>query len=400
MANPVKQIWMMTRVNVASLRRRMAISLSMAFSVALAVCVCVGFLSLTGGFEAVLQNTGSPSVAVVLGGGTNQEIGSEISADAIRTLQATRSDIGAVRYTNGNLVMSQELVQPVVVHLRGDGTQRTLSLRGMSAGGLDLRDDVTITDGRMFRSGAREVAVGAQLAADFPGFEIGNSIKLGAVTWNIVGHYSAPGSVFESEIWTGLDAARTAFDRKGEVQTLRLRLIDPNDLEKLQAALDRTSNEPLKAVSETHLFSGQSERTTALIRYFGWPIALLMAVGATAGAINTMMSSVSDRETEIATVRALGFGRLSAFAATWIESVFIAAVGSAVGLLVSWIVFNGWQASTLGANNTRMSFQLIVDFRVMLTAALLGVGVGVIGGLLPALSATRVPIVKALRANT
>lgn len=120
-----------------------------------------------------------------------------------------------------------------------------------------------------------------------------------------------------------------------------------------------------------------------------------MALGATAGALNTMMSSVSDRTTEIATVRAPGFSRLSAFIATWVEAVVLAALGVTIGLAVSWMVFNGWQAGTIGVNNASMSFQLTMDSQVMLTAGLLTLAIGIVGGALPALYSMRLPVAVA-----
>lgn len=150
---------------------------------------------------------------------------------------------------------------------------------------------------------------------DIPGFALGETVPLGAVDWQVVGPYAAGGSVFESEIWTGLVAAAAAFDRQGEVQALRLGLTVPGEIGPGQAALADLSTTPIIAMTESQLFAGQSSRTADLIRLFGWPIALLMAFGATAGALNTMMSSVSDRSVEIATARALGFSRVAAFGA-------------------------------------------------------------------------------------
>jgi putative ABC transport system permease protein len=155
---------------------------------------------------------------------------------------------------------------------------------------------------------------------------------------------------------------------------------------------------PLIAVSEADL-SAQSGRTTGLIRLFGLPLAILMAIGATAGALNTMMNSVSDRKVEIATVRALGFTRLSAFIVTWIEAVLLAAVGAICELAISWLAFNGWQASMIGANDARMAFQLAVTSDVMLVAGALGLAIGIIGGALPAIATTRLPIATALRSG-
>jgi putative ABC transport system permease protein len=228
---------------------------------------------------------------------------------------------------------------------------------------------------------------------------VGDTVRLGAIDWAVSGHFSAHGSAFESEIWADVDAVRSAFDRQGQVQSLRLRLTDPASLKLLKDKLATITATPLVALSEADLYAAQSGRTASLIRLFGWPVALLMAIGATAGALNTMMSSVSDRMVEIATVRALGFSRLSAFLGTWVEAIIIASAGVILGLIASWLAFNGWQASTVGANSARMAFQLTVTTDVMLTAGLLGVTIGMLAGALSAIAATRLPLTAALRAR-
>lgn len=392
MSTHTRQTLVMIRTNLSSLPRRSAISASMALSVALVVCVLAGFLSMAKGFDAALTSAGSPAVAVVLGGGTNQETGSDIPATVIRTLDAMTGDLGVVRDAGGKLVSSREIVVPV------DLSQRTMALRGMDAAGPSIRDGITLSAGRIFTPGAREIVAGDRLAEEF-GLDVGDTVRLGAVDWTVVGHFSAGGSAFESELWADLEAVRAAFDRQGQVQSLKLRLADPASLERLQGALATITETPLVAVSEADLYAAQSGRTASLIRLFGWPVALLMAVGATAGALNTMTSSVSDRTVEIATVRALGFSRLSAFLGTWVEAVVLAGAGVLLGLLASWLIFNGWQASTIGANNARMAFQLAVTPDVLLTAGLLGLAIGIVGGALPALAATRLPLTAALRAR-
>lgn len=274
-----------------------------------------------------------------------------------------------------------------------------LALRGMDPAGPSLRDGITLTGGRLAGPGSREIVVGRQIAAMFPAFAIGQSVRLGSVKWTVVGQFSSGGSAFESEIWGDLDAVRAAFDRQGDVQSFRMRLDGPDAIGKLKAALAPISDTPLNVVTEADLYAAQSSETANLVRLFGWPLALLMALGATAGALNTMMSSVSDRTVEIATVRALGFSRLSAFFATWVEAVALAVFGVIVGLLASWLVFNGWQASTVGANNANLSFQLTMNGDVMLNAGLLGLAIGIVGGALPAFAATRLPLTAALRAR-
>lgn len=399
MSSQFKQTLVMTRANLLSLPRRFAIAVSMTFSVALVVCVLAGFLSMATGFEKALTSAGSPTVAMILGGGTNQEIGSDVPAGVIRTIEAMRGDIGVLRDAAGNLVSSREIVVPVEMADDQGSAVKMLALRGMDPTGHSLRDGVALTAGRFATPGTREIVVGQRTAEEFPAFKIGKSVRLGSVNWTVVGQFSSGGSAFESEILGDLDAVRSAFDRLGEVQSVRLRLRGADTIDRLKAALGNIFDTPLNVVTEADLYAAQSSGTANLIRLFGWPVALLMALGATAGALNTMMSSVSDRTVEIATVRALGFSRLSAFIATWVEAVALAAVGVAIGLVASWLVFNGWQASTIGANNASLSFQLTINGDVMLTAGLLGLAIGIVGGALPAFSATRLPLTAALRAR-
>lgn len=398
MSSQSRQTRMMIRTSLSGLPRRFAISASMALSVALVVCVLAGFLSMAKGFETALKSAGSPSVAVILGGGTNQEAGSDIPASVIRTLDAMNEDLGAIRTEAGKLLSSREIVVPVDMKQSMDGTPRTMALRGMDTAGPSIRDGITLSAGRIFAPGKREIVVGDRLAREFK-LSVGDTVRLGAVDWTVAGHFSAHGSAFESELWADLDAVRSAFDRQGEVQSLRLRLTEPTALERLQKKLATIDETPLVAVAEADLYAAQSGRTANLIRLFGWPVTLLMAVGATAGALNTMMSSVSDRTVDIATVRALGFSRLSAFLGTWVEAIVLAGIGVILGLIASWLVFNGWQASTIGANNARMAFQLTVTPDVLLVSGLLGLAIGILGGALPAIAATRLPLTSALRAR-
>ncbi len=401
MTIPMNQTRVMLRASLLSLPRRAAISLSMALAIALVVCVLAGFLALAKGFETSLTGAGSPSVAVILGGGSNQESGSDLPADVIRSLAAMSGDLGVVRVAHGAMLMSRETVVAIALQRDADAQARTVALRGMDAAGPSIRDGIGLVEGRFFAGGSREIVVGAQLARRL-GLSVGDTVRLGALDWKVAGVFSARGSAFESEFWADLYAVSSAFDRQGQVQSLRLRLpaasVD-KALVLLQKRLATITGTPLVLVTEADLYAAQSGRLSTLIRWFGWPIALLMAVGATAGALNTMMASVSDRTVEIATVRALGFSRLSAFLATWLEAVLIAGVGAGLGLLVSWLVFNGWQASALGANDTNMAFQLNVTADVMWSAGLLGLVIGIVGGAIPALAASRLPLTAALRAR-
>lgn len=396
----IRQTTAMCRATLLTVRRRMAISLSMVGSIMLVVCVLSGFLSMARGFEITLQSAGSPNVAVILGGGTREEVNSEIPSDIARSIAAKGSDIGVLRDASGKPLLSRELVVPVEYRPHPDAAGTTLALRGMEASGLKIRSNVTLSSGRLASAGAREILVGEQLATQFPGLDIGSDIRLGPVVWTVVGHFSAGGSAFESEIWGDFDAVASAFNRVGEVQSLRLKLTEPAAIDALKMSLSEFASAQLMTFTEADLYAGQSEATAQLIRMFGWPISLLMAIGATAGALNTMMSSLSDRTVEIATVRALGFNRLSAVFSTWLEAFLLSAVGAGLGLTLSWLALNGWQASTMGANGTQMAFRFVVNADVMTITAVVGLAIGAVGGALPAVAAARIPVATALRERT
>ncbi|WP_367180975.1 ABC transporter permease [uncultured Roseobacter sp.] len=387
----------MSRVTLRSLPRRLAISLSMVGSIMLVVCVLSGFLAMARGFEITLQSAGSPDVAVILGGGTRQEGNSEVPLDVVRSLLAMRNDIGVVRDNRDVPILSRELVVPVEFRSHADDLGETLALRGMDDTGPSIRTGVTLMSGRAMLPGTREIVVGKQLADRYPGLDIGDQVRLGPVDWTIVGHFASFGSALESEIWGDIEAVAAVFNRVGEVQSLRLRLNETDTVDRLKRAASEFAGAQLLVLTEFQLYAGQSAGTSQLIRYFGWPIAILMAIGAIAGALNTMMSSVSDRTVEIATVRALGFSRLSACMTTWLEALSLSVLGVGLGLTVSWLVMNDWQTSTIGANGAELAFQLAVSTDVMVSAALVGLAIGAIGGALPAIVAARLPVTDALR---
>jgi len=125
-------------------------------------------------------------------------------------------------------------------------------------------------------------------------------------------------------------------------------------------------------------------------------LAIAMAFGALAGALNTMYSSVAARATEIATLRAIGFGGFSAFVGTLIESLLLAAVGGAIGATLTYAIFDGLSASTLGGSFTQVVFSFKLSPALVGEGVLLALLVGLAGGLFPALRAARMPIVAGL----
>jgi putative ABC transport system permease protein len=221
-------------------------------------------------------------------------------------------------------------------------------------------------------------------------------VTFGTGRWTVVGVFEAEGSVFESEIWADLPVVQSFFKRDNVFQTLRARLANPAALEGLERYVDTDPRLKLEAKSEAAYFAEQASRTSDLIHKLGWPLAIAMAFGALAGALNTMYSAVAARATEIATLRAIGFGGLPAFVGTLVESLILAAIGGVIGAVATLLIFDGLSTSTLGASFTQVVFSFQLTPALAAEGVILALVVGLIGGLFPAIRAARTPIVIGL----
>jgi putative ABC transport system permease protein len=382
-----------TAINLKSIPRRILLSLSTVVAVALVVVVLLAFLAMANGFQRTIAGSGSDDIGVVLRAGSQSEVNSTVTRDQVRLVE---DGPGIARGADGKPLVSPELYLVVDGIKRTTGTKANLPLRGIGEQGLALRHNVVITAGRMFSRGANEIVVGKALAREFDGFDIGRTVAFGATRWTIVGMFEADGSVFESEIWGDLPVVQSLFNRNNYFQTIRVRLDAPAALDALKRYSDNDPRLKLDVKSEAAYFADQSSQTTDLIQKLGWPLAIAMAFGALAGALNTMYSSVAARATEIATLRAIGFGGFSAFAGTLVESLALAAVGGAIGAALTYALFDGVSASTLGGNFTQVVFSFKLSPALVGQGVLLALVVGLIGGVFPALRAARMPIVAGL----
>ena len=392
MSSLFRQCVALSRANIRSLGRRKWISLSMVMSVALVVTVLLGFLAMSNGFRNALSGAGSDDVAIVLGSGAATELGSQIETSQLHLISALP---GIARNDAGQPIISPELVVPVDATVKSSGLSETLSLRGVGDMGMAVRPNVALREGRMFTPGAAELVVGQRLVQDYAGLALGDRVKFGISEWTVVGILDAGGSAQDSEMLADADVVRSLFSRPGLVQSLRLRMTDPAALEPLAAAA-ALAPISLPVTSEKAFFAAMAEGTSRLILFLGWPLAITMAAGAVIGAMTTMYSSVSDRITEIATVRTIGFSRTAAFIGTWIEAMVLTAMGSAIGVAIAWVALDGWSASTTGTDQMQIGFQLALSLPLILQAVGLSMVIGAIGGGLPALQATRVPLRMAM----
>jgi putative ABC transport system permease protein len=387
------QITALTVMNLKSLPKRFWLSLSTIVAVMLVVVVLLAFLAMRNGFQHTLASAGSQDVAMILRAGSQSEVASVITHDQVDLIEDAP---GIAKGADGKPLVSPELYLVVDGIKHSSQTKANLPLRGMGPEGLAVRQGVHIVAGRMFAPGSNEIVVGKALQSEFDGLQLGQTVTLGHSRWTVVGVFAADGSVFESEIWADLPVVQSFFNRNNVFQTVRARLVTPAALGELQHYLDSDPRLKLDAKSEAAYFAEQASGTSNLIQKLGWPLAIAMAFGAMAGALNTMYSSVATRTSEIATLRAIGFGGLPAFVSTLIESAILATLGGVLGITTAFLVFNGLSASTLGASFTQVVFTFELTPALAAQGVALALIVGLIGGIFPSVRAARMPILAGL----
>jgi putative ABC transport system permease protein len=282
--------------------------------------------------------------------------------------------------------------------MRSTGTAANVPFRGVTLRATEVRDGFRMVAGRMLESGTNEVIVGRGTFAQFGNVDLGREVRWGSHTWRVVGVFSTDGSVAESEVWADLPVMQALFRRGNSVQVVRARLESPQAIGRVRRSLEADPRVNVTVRSEREFYADQSRILVALIRYVGSAIALLMGAGAVFAALNSMYSAVSTRTREIATLRALGFGAAPVVASVLLESVVLGVLGGAAGGALAYLALNGYQASTLNwASFSQVTFAFTVTPALLVTGLGYSLILGLIGGLLPAMRAARLPVTAGLR---
>jgi putative ABC transport system permease protein len=377
-----------------SLPQRRGAVAATVIGIAGVVAVFVGVLSMAAGFRQAMTVSSSPDTAIVLRSGADSEMVSGFSREQT---QIIADSPGVARTAQGPL-SSAELFVIINLPKRSTGTDANVPLRGVEASALLVRDNLKITQGRMFDWGKDEVVVGSGAAREFAGLDIGSSIKVGRYEWPVVGVFSANGAVCESEIWTDAKVLQAAYHRGDSFQSVRARLTSPGAFQTFKDSLTSNPQLTVTASRQSEYYAQQSEAMTRLITTLGFSIAFLMAIGAVFGALNTMYSTVAARTREIATLRALGFGSGAVVVSLMLESLLLAMLGGVAGASLAYLAFNGYHTSTMNFQSfSQVAFAFQVTPRLLLQGLGWATAIGLIGGLLPAVRAARLPIAAALR---
>lgn len=392
--NWLLQVFSIILYNLRSLPERKGSAISAAVGIAGVVGVLVGVLSIGEGFRKVMSSTGSPDTAIVLRTGADNEMNSSLTRDELRVI----ADAPGVARIEGKPVISGELLVIADRPKRTTKTDANVPLRGVEAGGFDVRGSIKMVEGRRFELGTNEVIVGAGAASAFDGMNVGQEIKVGDAPWKVVGIFTSNGGAEESEIWTDTAVLQPAYKRENSFQSARVRLTSADAFQAFKDSL--TSNPQIKVRVERldDFFSAQSEMLSTFVSSLGVMIAGLMALGALFGALNTMYGAISARTREIATLRALGFSSSPVILSVLAESLALALIGGTVGAGVAYFAFNGMQTSTMNWQTfSQVTFAFAVTPSLLLQAIIWASIIGLIGGLFPAIRAARLPIADALR---
>ena len=390
----LRQVIAVALFNLRSIPERLGSALTAAIGIAGVVGVLVGVLAIAEGFRSSLVNTASPEVAIVLREGAENEMASGLARDVTRMI----ADAPGIARNENGAIASAELFVIINLPKRSTNTDANVPLRGIQQTAYDVRGNIKIVEGRRFEPGKNEVIVGTGALRAFAGLELGSDVKMGQVTWKVVGIFTADGGVSESEIWADGDVLAPAYNRGDSFQSVAVRLESVDKFPEFEDALTSDPRLTVKTQLQADFYEEQSKMMTMFITTIGFFIASLMAIGALFGALNTMYSAVAARTREISTLRALGFGRGPVVASILVESVVLSLAGGALGALAAYLLFDGYRASTMNFSSfSQVTFAFRVTPPLLVMAIVFATVIGLVGGILPAIRAARLPIASGLR---
>ena len=394
MLNWLSQIVSVTLYSLRTIPERKGSALAAAVGIAGVVTVFVGVLSIAAGFRAAMTVTGPDDVAIVLRTGADNEMTSGLSREEVRLIADAP---GVARSADGPLA-SAELFVMINLTNRSTGTDGNLAFRGVGPSAMAVRSDIKIVEGRVFQPGRNEIIVGAGAARTFAGIELGRKIRIGLTEWEIVGQFAGGSGSAESEIWTDAAVLQPAYNRGDSFQSVYAKLSSPPVFQQFTNAVMTNPQLKVRALRQSDYLFEQSSMLTGFIEGLGYFIAALMALGALFGALNTMYSAVAARTREIATLRALGFGRIPVILSVLFESLALALIGGAVGATAAYLAFDGFKAATINWQTfSQIAFAFAVTPQLLVSAIIWAAFIGLFGGLFPAIRAARLPIAAALR---
>ena len=389
-----RQIGAVSAMNFRSLPQRISTSLVVVIGIAGVVAVLISVLAMSTGLIRTMENTGRDDRAIVMRNGSVAETSSALDRKSARLI--VDAD-GIKRDALGEPILSAETMRILSLRKKADDAEINVILRGVGPKLLEVRPELKIIEGRMFRPAVTEVIVGKAARAQFKGLDVGDVVRSRGANWTVVGVFDTGGDSHESSLMTDAETL-ISIDQRGAFQSVTAMLESPSALQTLKDSLSANPELSVDVVREREYYRQQSKTMSTIIKVIAYVVGGIMAVGAVFAALNTMYSAVSARLQEIATLRALGFGSTAMVMSVLAEALVLALIGGVIGALIAWLFFNGNTVSTSGGGMGQMVFELSVSPQLMILGIVWACFIGVLGGLFPAVRAARLPVAMALRA--
>jgi putative ABC transport system permease protein len=382
-----------TGINIRSIPERWTSSLVIVIGLAGVVAVFCALLAMAAGFSSTLKATGRDDAVIIMRGGSDAELNSGLDREQTDIIKEAP---GIAAGADGKPAVSAEvMVIAELVRKDDKANGANITVRGVEPTAFALRPQLKIIAGRNFTPGLRELIVGSGVLRQFQGAEIGKSVRMRGSDWTVVGEFAA-GDAHDSELWTDINVARTTFGRSGSSSILAA-LDGAGGFAKLKAALAADPRVNVDVIRERDYFEGQTKQFRQTIGMLAGIVTIIMALGAIFAALNSMYAAVAARGKEIATLRAIGFGGLPVLVSVMLEALLLALLGGILGALIAYLLFNNMSVSTLGQNFTQVVFNFTVTPALVIRGLVIAVIIGMIGGLLPAIRAARLPVTTSLR---
>ncbi len=375
--------------NYRNLRVRWKTTLMTASGFTLVVAALVVMLAFINGIEAACATTGEPENVILLSKGNNDEVLSQMERGLVAQVENTK---GVALDASSQPVASRELF--MVVHHRNDetGEFRFLQVRGVLPVAFRVHQQLHVREGRAFQRGQSEVMIGKAVQRETH-LQVGDFIDMGRKRWKITGVFAAGGSAFESELWCDLNELASQFRREGMYSSVILRASSPQGAEELAEQLRGSRSVNVEAMTEPRYYQKQSEQTK-IMQTAAWVIAWFMGIGAMFGVMNTMFAAIGQRTKDIAVLRIMGFEAGDILLSFLLEAILIALIGGILGVALGTAANGITRTTSIGARQIDFAFR--VDAAIVAFAAAFTLVMGILGGLLPALSAMRIKPLEAL----
>lgn len=359
----------------------------------LVVFVFAAVLMLANGLEETLVATGSENNAIFVRDGANTETVSLVMrSDA--SIAKTQAEVAVD--AEGQPIAVNEIVVLISTTKRGKTDAANVVIRGTNDNVLGLRENVRLTAGRMFTPGTSEVIAGSAVSENFAGCGLGESVSFSGREWTVVGVFDAGGAGFDSELWGDVDQVQQAF-RRNIFSSVTVRLRDPAQFDQLKSKMESDPRMTVDVHGEKDYYAKQSQATSTFIRVVGQVISIIFGMGAIVGAMITMYAAVANRTVEIGTLRAIGFSRSRILFVFLLESLWISLLGGAVGLFAASFMSFVQVSTTNWDTFSELAFNFALSPGIIIGSFIFAIMMGMIGGFLPAVRASRANIIESLR---